>query len=325
MTKNKLACIAIAALAVAACGKKDKDDAGKTKANTPAAGAKTSGGAKSPTGATPNIGSKKPEGPTLVSGFKTPESVLYDADADVYLISNINGDPFGADDNGFIARVAADGGKMDNWIDGAKPEVTLDAPKGMALLGDLLYVADITVVRMFDRKTGAPKGEVAIKGATFLNDLAAGPDAVYVSDSGLSPGFKPSGSDAIYKIAGGKATPVIKAKDLGNPNGLAMAGADLWVVTFGSGELYKVAGGKKMPPVKPPKGQLDGLIALEGGDLLISSWEGKVVYRGPADGSKWTEVAKDLESPADLGWDGKRNRMLVPLFQKDQVAYIDVK
>ena len=133
---------------------------------------------------------KPKAGPSTVTGFKTPESVLYDAEADVYLVSNINGDPFGTDDNGFIAKVTADG-KMETWIDGAKEDVKLDAPKGMALLGDTLYVADITTVRMFDRKSGAAKGEVAIKGATFLNDLAAGTDAVYVSDSGLGAGFKP--------------------------------------------------------------------------------------------------------------------------------------
>jgi sugar lactone lactonase YvrE len=322
MTSRLLTGIVFAALTVGGCGKKDKD-APKQGPKPPATSPKATTPNKSPTGATPNIFSEK-KGPTSVTGFKTPESVLYDADTDVYLVSNINGDAFGTDDNGFIAKVKPDG-TMETWIDGAKDDVKLDAPKGMALLGDTLYVSDITTVRMFDRKTGAAKGEVAIKGATFLNDIAAGTDAVYVSDSGLAPGFKPSGTDAIYKIAGGKATPVIKDKALGNPNGLWVAGDDLWVVTFGTGELYKVAAGKKAAGVKPPKGQLDGIVQLTTGDVLVSSWEGKAIYRGPADGSKWTELANDQESPADIGWDSKRNKLLVPLFQKDTVNIIDVK
>ena len=40
----------------------------------------------------------------------------------------------------------------------------------------MLYVADITVVRLFDLKTGAPKGEVKVPGATFLNDISVAKD-----------------------------------------------------------------------------------------------------------------------------------------------------
>ena len=63
---------------------------------------------------------------------------------------------------------------------GARPEVgrrheeglrRSNAPKGLGVSGNLLYVADLTFVRMFDRKTGAPKGKIAIPGATFLNDV----------------------------------------------------------------------------------------------------------------------------------------------------------
>ena len=35
-------------------------------------------------------------------GFMTPESVLHDAEQDIYLVANINGDPLGVDGNGFI-------------------------------------------------------------------------------------------------------------------------------------------------------------------------------------------------------------------------------
>ena len=38
-------------------------------------------------------------------GFATPESVLYDAQRDIYLVTNINGSPLAADGNGFISRV----------------------------------------------------------------------------------------------------------------------------------------------------------------------------------------------------------------------------
>jgi len=260
------------------------------------------------------------------AGFATPECVLYDADADMYLVSNINGKPLDVDDNGFIMRISPEGKVADGkWIDGAKDTVKLDAPKGMAITGGVLYVADITVVRQFDAKSGEPKGEIKIDGATFLNDVAVAPDGgVYVTDSGLDASFKSTGTDAVYHIAkDGKVKALIKDKKLGGPNGVAAGDkGSVWVVTFGSGEIYTVdAKGKKGAAQKPPKGQLDGVIPLEGGELLVSSWEGATVYRGKP-GGEWKALVENAKSPADIGWDSKRKRLLIPNFQGDAIAII---
>ncbi|HEY6853125.1 MAG TPA: hypothetical protein VI139_02675, partial [Gemmatimonadales bacterium] len=55
---------------------------------------------------------KVPAGPTKVAtvdSLQTPESVLWDAAADVYFVSNINGNPSVKDNNGFISRVKPNG------------------------------------------------------------------------------------------------------------------------------------------------------------------------------------------------------------------------
>src|SRR5439155_595352 len=51
-----------------------------------------------------------PEKPkfTEVPGFQAPESVLYVADGDYYLVSNVNGEPNKTDDNGYISKVGPD-------------------------------------------------------------------------------------------------------------------------------------------------------------------------------------------------------------------------
>jgi hypothetical protein len=259
-----------------------------------------------------------------LDGFATPESVLYDADADLYLVSNINGKPADADGNGFISKVSPDGKITElKWIEGGKNKVKLDAPKGMAISGGVLYVADITEVRMFDAKTGAPKGDIKIPGSTFLNDVTpADGGGVFVTDTGVDASFKPTGADAVYKIgADHKATPVIKNKDLGGPNGIVQVGTSVFVVTFSSGEIYEVnAKGEKQAGTKLPKGQLDGVIAREGGDFLVSSWEGKAVYAGK--GTDWKEVVSDVAAPADIGWDSKHKKLLVPQFQDNQILII---
>jgi sugar lactone lactonase YvrE len=264
------------------------------------------------------------------AGFQTPESVLYDDQADRYLVSNINGKPFDTDNNGFISTLSPDGQVTNlKWIEGGKNKVKLDAPKGLAIANGVLYAADITTVRMFDLKSGAPKGEVKISGSTFLNDLAAGPNGkVYVSDSGLksgSGGFAPSGTDAVYVIVGGKAMAIAKTPELGGPNGLLVTDKGLVVVTFGSGLVYRLdASGKVADVSKPPTGQLDGVVAF-GDSLLVSSWEGSAIYRGKLGGSFDEILLADQKAPADIGYDTKRGRLLVPHFNDDTVEVYELK
>lgn len=331
----KHATIVIAALGlVAACGKKDKEgkappatDPGSGSAAATGSGSATegsaagSGSAAAPAASVETVGDK-----TIVkAGFSTPESVLYDADADNYLVSNINGAPTDADDNGFITRIAPDGKPVaEKWIDGAKDDVKLDAPKGMAIVGGVLYVADITVVRRFDAKTGAQQADIPIEGATFLNDVAPTADGgVLVTDSGLDAKFQGTGADAIYKIdKAGKVTPFVKGKELGAPNGVLEKDGTVWMCTFGSGEVVSFDGkGKKTATLKPPKGQLDGLVATADGALYVTSWEGKAVYKLSGKDT-WTEVVKDVEAPADMGHDPKRNVLMIPQFNANQVVIV---
>ncbi|HEX9620763.1 MAG TPA: hypothetical protein VF989_11550 [Polyangiaceae bacterium] len=262
-------------------------------------------------------------------GFKTPESIFYDSEQDVYLVSNINGSPLEANNNGFISKVAPDGKVIElKWIESGKNGVTLNAPKGMAISGGLLYISDITFVRLFDRKTGEPKGKIGIGGATFLNDVAAAPDGtVYVSDSGLKAGkdgLAPTGTDAVFKISNGQAQKVVLDKGLGGPNGLTADDAGVWVVTFGKNELFKVdKEGKRADVGTLPKGGLDGLVRLSDGSFLVSSWEASTVYRGKP-GGPFEAIVTDVASPADIGFDSSRGRLLIPLFQKDAMAMVDL-
>jgi hypothetical protein len=277
------------------------------------------------TGSTPTTSSAAaPQPITISQNLQTPESVLYDAQQDVYFISNINGQPLAVDNNGYISRVNPDTLQMDaKWIEGGKPGVTLNAPKGMAVAADILYVADITTVRKFDRKTGAPKGEIKIPGSSFLNDLASDGPSVYVSDSGLKAGaggsFEPTGTDAIWKIVGNKAQRIANGPDLKRPNGVDVVNGKVWVVTFGADELYQLDNGKRTNVVKLPKGSLDGLVHLDDGSFVVSSWDGKAIYRGPQSGP-FTAVLENINAPADIGYDAKRQRLLVPHFMDNIVT-----
>jgi sugar lactone lactonase YvrE len=318
------------------CKKKKTEEANTTttasgSANTMATGSGSAEGSAGSAEGSAGSGSA----PAAASGFdpgelQTPESVLYDAGRDMYMVSNINGKPTEADDNGYLTVVNPDGSNERananwKWIAGEAGDIKLDAPKGMAISGDTLYVADISVVRRFEAKPGKQKDDVKIDGASFLNDVTPdGKDGVFVTDTGVDAAFKPTGTDAVYHVdKDGKVKPVVKAKDLGNPNGVWFDGKNtLWVVTFGSGEIYDVdiAKGKKGKATKLPKGQLDGIVGgLDGGDFLVSSWECKCVYRGKP-GGEWKPIVEDVESPADIDYDPKRKRLLIPGFATNKIT-----
>ena len=255
--------------------------------------------------------------------------MLYDEANDRYLVSNINGKPDEADNNGYITELSPDGKVVKaKFIAGGVDKVKLDAPKGTGIAGGVLYVSDIGVVRKFDLKTGAPKGEIPIPGATFLNDIAVAKDGrVFVSDSGIksgASGFDPTGTDAVYVIDKGKLKTVAKSKDLGGPNGLLAVDKGVLVVTFGSNELYRLdEKGVKQDVTKLPSGGLDGITQV-GDKLLISSWQGSSVYRGTLGGAS-RSLLPELKGAADITYDAKHKRVLVPRFLDNAVEAYELK
>jgi glucose/arabinose dehydrogenase len=143
----------------------------------------------------------------VVQGLYGPESVRYSPGQDVYFVSVMNGPGSNKDNNGYIVEINAgqlNQGKL--LVVGGKNGVHLDAPKGMALHGDTLWVTDIDVLRGFDRMSGKPLGEIDLKprGAVLLNDVAVGPDGtIYVTDTGIimsEMGVIYVGGDKVFAI-----------------------------------------------------------------------------------------------------------------------------
>jgi streptogramin lyase len=263
-------------------------------------------------------------------GVMTPESVLADTAADMYYVTNINGSPVGKDDNGFISKLNPDGTVAElKWIDGESPTITLNAPKGMALRADTLYVADIDCIRRFNKNTGEQIEGTCVDGATFLNDIAIGPEgSLFITDSGLQgEGMAASGTDAIYRFAmqkGRVGATLANRADLGHPNGVAVSSRGIFVVTFGSGEILRLTPTGEITVVgRPSNRQYDGIVFTNDGGFLVSAWGDSAVHRFDSTGK--ASVLLKTPTPADIGYDAKRNRVLVPVFSQNKVLIRDVK
>lgn len=266
--------------------------------------------------------------------MKTPESVRYDADLDAFFVSNINGNPSQKDGNGFIARVdAANTASVTMFAEGGKSGVTLNAPKGMAILGDTLWVADIDAMRAFDKRTGAPIATVDLRPlrAKFLNDVVIGPDGtVYVTDSGLefdaSGNMSHPGPDQIFRIKGRTPSVAIKADSgLNGPNGIAWDATNARFVVgpiSGSAIFAWKDGDSTVTQIATGPGGYDGVEVLADGRILVTSWADSAVH-AVSNGTA-TKVVANVDGAADIGIDTKRNVVAVPRFMAGRVDYFTI-
>lgn len=251
------------------------------------------------------------------AGFVGSECVRYDAVADRYIVSNLNGT-----NPGFVSIVTPEG-TVENlkWIDGGASN--LADPLGLFVVGDRVYLADIDAVRIYDRRTGAPIAAIPVPGAQRLNDLAVASDGtIYVTDSA-----KADQPGALYRIsAAGKVVEWVARNDaLEKPNGIAVM-PDGTVVHGGRGVnlVFRDRSGRILRERSLPTGRIDGIVALADGGLLVASQDGHAVYHVAPNDGPITQVAKDIEVPAAIGFDPKRNRLIVPQIRAASLTFVDL-
>jgi sugar lactone lactonase YvrE len=253
----------------------------------------------------------------IVSGFNQPEAVRYDPDQDVYFVGNWgNGEPDAKDNNGYISRMTPEGVVQNaRFIAGGVHGATLNAPRGMYIVGDTLWVVDADAVRGFDRRTGAPlvTADFSTYKLGFLNDVAAGGDGEYVTDTG---------TNTIYRIAGGRVTVEIKDTALNGPNGITwdVAHGRFIVVPYGGDSVIRAwTPGTTALPIAGvgTSNKYDGVEVLPGGRILVSSQGDSSLHL--FSGLEDKPIIKTGGAPADIAVDTKRNRTAVPFVDRSVV------
>lgn len=270
------------------------------------------------------LAASAPEKLWQTAGFANPESALADVEAGIIYVSNVNGAPDGKDGNGYISKVGLDGKiTAEKWATG------MDAPKGLALTGGKLYVADIDRLHEIDTKDGKVLTSYPAKDAKFLNDVAAdGKGNVYVSDMA---------TNVIWRLSEGKFEPWLSDAKLLNPNGLLVEGNALRVAAWGvmtDGFATKVPGhllsvdleSKAITDLdgNTPIGNLDGLEPLGDGAYIVSDWmKGNVMTFAP--GGTVTTILELGQGAADIGYDPASRTLYVPHMMKGELSAYKVE
>jgi hypothetical protein len=241
--------------------------------------------------------------------LRTPESVYHDEGQNILFVSNINGQPLEKDGDGFISTMGPEGIMIDlKWVTG------LNAPKGIAVFMDTLYVTDIDELVVIDIPNSSIKRKIPVEGASFLNDVA-------VTDFGRVY-FTDSNTGKIHMYEDGVVSDWI-TEGLDRPNGLYIEDSRILLTSSGSSDL-KIVDPKtaEFVDVTQGIGAGDG-VEYTGyeGYYVTSDWSGEVFLIYP-DFSKHSLLkTKDDEiNSADIGMNTEEHIIYVPTFFDNRVV-----
>lgn len=243
--------------------------------------------------------------------LRVPESVLYDGERKILYVANIDGKPDAKDGVGFISKVTLNG-----KIEKLKWATGLNAPKGMGLYKNNLYVADISRVVIIDVTTGKISNKIEVDGAVFLNDITVDKKgAVFISDTKTGK---------IHTLQGNKAVVYFESPEFKGINGLLAETNDLYILDFSNGVNYKLSHDKKLTKFGTSSEGADGVVAF-GNGYLVSNWSGEVYHMSAAGQATKILDTKDRKiSAADIEYDPKSRLLFVPTFFSNSVMAYEV-
>ena len=245
--------------------------------------------------------------------LEVPECAHFNPADKLLYVSNVSGKPAEKNNKGFISTVDLTGKVVElKWATG------LNAPKGMAIHGNSLYVSDIDTLVQIDLKTGRIQKRYPAEGAVFLNDVAADADGtIYAGDS--------SGENSrLYRLHQGKLESWLAAPDIERPNGLLMQGDRLLAGHGGDGTLYSIdLKTKKVTAIAKTDSGIDGLKPDGKGNYFTSNWKSRTALI-TAEGKTIVlmDTAASKMNAADFEYLPDEELLIVPTFFDNRlVAY----
>ena len=257
-----------------------------------------------------------------LEGLEAPESVVYHNNH--FYVSNVSGQPAEKNGQGFISKLNQKGEVVQlKWV------VGFNAPKGLGIFQNKLYVADIDELAVIDLPSATIEKRFKAEGATFLNDVEIDANGtVYVTDT--------FGGNAIYQLKNNQLDLLLKDERLDYPNGLKIQNNTLYVSTWGvvtnpetfeteiPGALLAVdLQNKSITKIAGKVGNLDGLIQFNDG-FITSDWiAGKIIFINPT--GETQELIDVNAGSADIEYLEDKHMLLVPQMLDGKLVAYEVK
>jgi hypothetical protein len=261
-----------------------------------------------------------------IEGFSSPESTIVNR-SDLY-VSNVGKElkPTLKDGDGFISKLGVNGKVQDlHFIDG------LDAPKGMGIVGNTLFVADIDTLRGFDLSTKKEVFNVVFEGVNFLNDITIkDSNTLFIGASDTSAIYEVDISNKSYK----------KLMDFTVANGLFYEDGILYAAQLGSttqnmfdgkGKLYQIdlKNNNKLTQLGTFEGVLDGVHKVEN-KVYVSDWGNAkktgIIRVYDLQTKKESVLEAELfMGAADFWIDEKSKKVFMPQMIGGKVSIFDLK
>lgn len=257
-------------------------------------------------------------------GFRFAESISYDAERDLYVVPSAGIAQDVIPNDGYVSLINPDGTAHTlKWIGVNRNGLTLNHPLGSHIANGRLYLADIDTIRWFDMQTGTPLGSVQVSGASRFNDLEAADDGtVYATQTGNAN----AESWRIYRITpDGEAKIIVQGAPLNLPNGIAFdADGNLVVVHIGSNDVHTFSpDGTLLKTEQAVDDGNDGIVIVADGTKYVSSVRKGTISR-IRPGQAAEVIASGLPSPASMGYDPKRNRLLLPANDWNAITIVEL-
>ncbi len=257
-----------------------------------------------------------------IENLEAPESVVHYKGH--YYVSNVSGQPAEKNKQGFISKIDEQGKLITlKWLSG------FNAPKGLGIYKNKLYVADIDSLAVVNLDSGSIDKWYHAEGATFLNDVEISTDGtVYVTDT--------FGGNAIYILKNDTLSILFKDARLDYPNGLKLKGNKLYIASWGvvtNSETFEteIPGSllvmdlteKSVSTISKNIGNLDGLVNFKEG-FITSDWiAGKLMFINQ------NGEAQDLidlnAGSADIEFMADKNLLLVPQMLDGKLVAYELK
>ena len=241
-------------------------------------------------------------------GLKIPESVLYDSVTGLIFVSNIQGNPSKKDSTGFISTLSADGKIIKaDWVKG------IDAPKGMAILNNHLFVSNIDEVVEIDIAAAAIVKRYPISGSKFLNDIAIDPKTgmIFITDTETG---------VVYVMLNEKSSIWLQDELYKGVNGLYLKDNQLYIGTSNSIMQADILTGSVIVCISNT-GSIDGLFVASDNNFIYSDWKGSVFIAAKNRKPRLLlSTTAQKVNAADFWVIPEKNMILIPTFGNNKVV-----